>query len=146
MQERHQLRHVAMSGNQLIVDIAGMGGRVADPIEAGQFSQATYQRAQPPFPAVGSLSVVGIHVLAEQGDLAYPAMDELARLGQNPRYRARIFRAARVRYDTETAKLVAAFLHGQKSGYALGGCSLGQEVEFGFRRKARVEDSGASHA
>src|SRR5216684_7924652 len=143
MQERHQLRHIAMGGNQLIVDIAGMGGRVADPIEARQFSQAADQRAQPPFPAVGSLSVVGIHVLAEQGDLAHPTTDEMACLGQNLRYRTRIFRATRVRYDTEAAKLVAAFLHGQKSGYALGGCSLWQEVEFGFRGKARVEESGA---
>src|SRR6266446_10033059 len=115
MQERHQLWHVAMGGHQLVVDIAGMGGRVADPIEAGQFSQAAYQRAQPPFPAVGSLSVVGVHILAEQGDLAYPAMDEMARLGQNPRNRTRILRAARVGDDTEAAKLVAAFLYCQKS-------------------------------
>ena len=55
MQKRHQLRHLAMGRDQLIIDVPRMRGGVADPIETGQFGEPPYQFAQPPLSAVGTL-------------------------------------------------------------------------------------------
>src|SRR5262249_13341152 len=101
---------------------------------------------QPPSPPVGSFPVIRIDVLPEKGDLAHPGTDEAARLGQDLRYRTRILRTARVGYDAEAAKLVAAFLHRQECGYAVRLRRLWQVIEFGLRRKARVDNARAAGA
>ena len=54
MQERHQLRHLAMRGDQLVIDVARMRGRVADPLEARQFGKCPDQLAEAPLAAVGT--------------------------------------------------------------------------------------------
>ena len=52
MQERHQLRHVAMRRDQRVVDVARMRGRVAQPREPGDLGERADQLAEPPVAAV----------------------------------------------------------------------------------------------
>jgi hypothetical protein len=59
-------------------------------------------------------AVVGVHVLAEERDLAHAAVHEVLRLVQDLGHGARDFGSARVGDDAEGAELVATFLHGQE--------------------------------
>ena len=80
MQKRHQLRHLAMGGDQPVVDIARVRGRVADAVETGHIGKRPDQLAQAPFAAVAAVAVIGVDVLPEQRDLAAPLRGEQARL------------------------------------------------------------------
>ena len=88
MYERHQLRHVAMRRDEPIVDVSRMRGRVANPVEAGQFGQPAYESPKTPVFAIGTLPVIRIHVLAEKCDLAHPGSDGVTRLGQDLSHRS----------------------------------------------------------
>jgi hypothetical protein len=112
--ERHQLRHIAMSCDESIVNISWMGGSVANPIETGQFAEPAYEFAETPFFAIGTLPVIGIHVLAKKRDLAGSCPNSVTRLCQDLDHRARVFGATRVRHDAKAAKLIASFLNGEK--------------------------------
>ena len=48
MQVGHQLRQIAMRGDQIVVHVARMAGRVAQPRDAGDFGEATQQLAERP--------------------------------------------------------------------------------------------------
>src|SRR6516164_10176973 len=133
-----------MGGNQLLVNIKGMRGRVTDSIETGQFGQATNQSTQTPLSAVWTLTVIGIDVLAQEGDLARPAAHKLARLGQDLPNRTRIFCPPGIRHDAKAAEFVTAFLHRQKSRWAAPECDFREEVEFRFNRKLCIENPGRS--
>ncbi len=144
MQKRHQLRHVAMSRDQPVADIARVRSRVADAVETGEFRQGADQLRQPPLAAVQAVAVIGVDILAEQRDLARAVLDELARLVQNLRRRPRVLGAAGVGDDAERAKFVAPFLDGKKRGRTLRRSGLRQMVEFGLFRKARIDDAAAA--
>ena len=49
VQKRHQLRHVAMGGDEPVIDIARMRGRVAQAGNARDPGEGADQLAQPPF-------------------------------------------------------------------------------------------------
>ena len=56
--------HLAMRGDQRVIDIARMRGRVAQPGEAGDRGERADQLAQPPLAALsGSGAVIGVDVL-----------------------------------------------------------------------------------
>ena len=116
VQVRHELRHLAMGGDQIVVHVARMGGGVADARQALDLGQRPDQPRQRPGrpPVRARLAVIGVDVLAEQRDLDRARRHQLARLGQHRRSRPRIFGAARIGHDAEGAELVAAFLDRQE--------------------------------
>ena len=81
---------------------------------------------------VAELDAVGVHVLAQQGDLDGTVVDERLDLGQDLAGAAVLFLAAQGRDDAEGAGVVAA--HGDRyparvDGVALGGQGGGKDVE-----------------
>ena len=80
--------------------------------------------------ARGPRAVIGVHVLAQKGDFPHTAIDQIARLFQDPIRRATDLGAAGIGHHAEGAELVAAFLHGQERGRAaLGLGPFAQRVE-----------------
>src|SRR5690606_33691741 len=68
VQVGHQLVEVTVGGNQLLVHVPGVGGGVAQALQPIDFCEPPQEASQSPLAAVGSLSVVGIDVLAQQRD------------------------------------------------------------------------------
>ena len=98
-----------MRGNQILGHVGRMAGRIADALEAIDPGQNADQ--------VGEAAAAirpGIHILAEQDDLASAALDQLTRFGNDVAPRPRDFGAARVGDDAIGAEFVAAFLHRQE--------------------------------
>ena len=56
MQERHQLRHIAMRRDQLVIHIARMRGRVTQPLQPRQLGKRADEPAETPFGAVTAAS------------------------------------------------------------------------------------------
>src|SRR5271166_124518 len=135
MQERHQLRYVAVGRDQLIVDISRVRGRIPDAIETRQLRQVPDQLAQPPFSAVGTLAVISVDILSKQRDLSRATTHQTAGLGRHLHHRTRVFRASRIRDYAEAAEFITAFLDRKESAYALRGSDLGQEIDLRFRGK-----------
>ncbi len=141
MQKRHQLRHLAMRGDQPVIDIARMRRRVADAGQPRQPCEDADQLAKAPLAAsIRCRAVIGIDVLAQQRDLARSIGDKAARLGDDLGGRTRIFGATRVRDDAEGAELVATLLDRQKGGHAGRDAALGQVIEFRLGREAGIEN------
>src|SRR6516162_1846638 len=103
-----------------VVDIIGMRGRIANPVEARQFGQPADEFAETPVFPIWALAAIGIYILAQKGDLASPGFDRVTRLGQDLGHRARVFGTTRVGYDAKAAKLVASFLDCEKGGHPSG--------------------------
>ena len=85
MQIRHQRRHVAMGGDQIVGHVAGMGGGVADAVQPVDLGQVADQPAEAPFIRTAADlarggAVIGIDVLAQQRDLARAAGHQAPRL------------------------------------------------------------------
>src|SRR6266404_8787582 len=139
----HQLSHIAVGGDQLIVDISRMRGRVADATETGQAGELTDKSAKPAGPAVRTLPVIRVYILAEKSDLSYPRRHHATRLRQNLRDRTRVLRAARIGDDAEAAELVASFLDREKGRHSLLCRRFRQVVKFGLDRKIRGKDAAA---
>ena len=91
-----------------------MRGRVTQALQAVDFGERLDQAGQRPTRAVGAFAVIGVDVLAEQGEFAHAAFNQFARLVEQRRDRPGILHAPRVRDDTECAELVTAFLDGQE--------------------------------
>ena len=106
-----------MGVDQVIAHVGGVTCGVADPVQALDLGQPARQAGKPAF------SGVGVDVLTQQGDLAHALGRQVARLGQDRFDRPRPLPATGVRHDAEGAELVAALLHGEKSGDA-GGVAL----------------------
>ncbi len=104
-----------------------MAGGVADaqqPIDPGQ---PPHQRAEAALDPV-----IGVHVLAEQGDLARAGVDKRPRLGFDIRRGTGDLRAAGVGDHAEGAELVAALLDGEEGADAFDRPPSWQGVELGF--------------
>src|SRR5882724_13135997 len=140
----HQLRHVAMCGDQLIVNISRMRGRVADSAETRQAGELADKSAKPAGPAVRTLPMIRVYILAEKSDLSCPRRHRATRLRQDLRDRARVLRAARIGDDAEAAELVASFLDRQKGRHSLLCRRFRQVVKFGLDRKVGGKDAATS--
>src|SRR6266849_9386656 len=110
MEEWHQRRHVAMRGDEPVIDILGMRGRIAQAGDAWYRGERADQLAQSPRSAFGGCAVIGIDVLTQEGDLARPGGGKPACLGDDLRRWAGVLRAPRIGHDAEGAELVAALL------------------------------------
>ena len=128
------------SGFQFVVEVPWMRGRIADAIKTWQPCQTSYQLPKAPFSPVGTFAVIGVDVLAEQCDLACPAVQQAARFSHHFRHGTRVFRTAGVRDDAKAAKFVTAFLNGKERSNTLRPGRLGQEIELRLGRKARSEN------
>src|SRR5690606_35633926 len=67
VQIRHELRQVAMGGDQVVVHVARMARRVAQAIKPRNLCQPEKKPAQAPFTPVRTFAMPGVDVLAEKG-------------------------------------------------------------------------------
>src|SRR5215469_8788883 len=146
MNKRHQLRHIAMSHDQPIIDITRMRGRVPNSVETGQLRQPAHKITQAPISSIRPLSVIGVYILTKKSDLAHPRARGVARFGDDLDHRTRVFSAARIGHHAKVAKLVTSFLNGEKGGHTSRGGRYRQVVEFRFRGEIRGDDSVAAIA
>ena len=142
MQIGHQLRHVAVGGDQVVGHVVGVAGGVADAVQPRQVAKRADQVAEPRLGPVQPLAVPAVDVLAQEGDLPHAAGDEIARLGEDARGRTAGLGPARVGNDAEGAELVATLLHGQEGRRRAAGGAVhrarGQVVELVLGRKVGV--------
>ena len=86
---------------------------VAGAVQTLDGGQLAHQAGQ-----AAGVAVVGIDVLAQQGDLAHALVSEALGLLDDVVDGPRPLAAARIGHHAEGAELVAAFLHGHKGGNA----------------------------
>ena len=132
VQERHQRRQASVRLDQFVVHVARVRGGVAQAGEAGDLGQRPQQPGQAPGAALRTTAVIGVHVLAQQRDLAHALPRHQASFRQHRGRRPAGLGAARIRHHAERAELVATFLHGEEGGDAarkLRTLGIGQEVE-----------------
>ena len=130
MQIGHQHIEITVRGNQFVVHVARMAGRVAQPCDARNFGESEQQPAKSPCGAVRSHAMIGVDVLAEQRHFAHARRRQPLRFSDDLGNGARNLRTARIGHHTEATELVAAFLHGQKRGDA----ALADDVRLGRRQ------------
>jgi hypothetical protein len=85
-----------------------------DARQAVDLGERADQPGEVPGAPVRPLAVIGVDVLAEQGDLTHPARDQCARLGDQVGERPADLGAPRIGHDAIGAEFVAAFLYGQE--------------------------------
>ena len=146
MEIGHQLRQIAMGGDQIIIHVIGVAGGVAQPLQPVDLGHLPQQAAQGVIPR-RPCAVIGIHVLAQKRQLPHPARHEIARLGQDAVHRAADLGPARVGHHAKGAKLVAAFLHRQKRRRPARSLAFGQKVKLHLGGKLGVHGlpPGARH-
>ena len=114
VQERHKLGTVAMGGDEIAIHVPRMRCRVANPPQAVDLVQPMDQFRQVSLDAVRVTSVIGIHVLTKQHDLARAVGDTLPGFLNDLIDRPGEFGTARVGDDAECAELVASLLYGNE--------------------------------
>ena len=136
-----------MGGDQLLVHVARMAGRIADAGDARHLGNAPHQARQRPDPAIGAIAMIGVDVLAEQRDVLHAGLRQPLDFGDHLRDRAREFGAAGIGHDAEGAELVAAFLHGDEGRNAAGEdrrrLRRRQMAELVLGRQFRIDDAAA---
>ena len=144
MHTRHELRKFAVCRDEISVHVARVARGVAQAQHTGYVRKAPQQLSECRRPAIRSESVIGIHILADQRDLAHARFGQPRDLCDNLFNRARDFSTTRIGHDAERAELVASFLHRDESGNAAFGNRVspgrGQNVELVLNRKFRVDD------
>ena len=119
MEIGHQLVDRPMGGDEVGRHIAGMRGRVADPVETPDAGKLFDQARQPAFRACRRHAMIGVHVLAEEGDFPRAGIDQRPHFGHHVGHRPGIFGAAGIGNDAERAEPVAALLDGHEGGRPL---------------------------
>ena len=123
MQIGHQFRLGPMGRNQRVIHVVRVGGGVTDPVQPVDPGQLTDQCGQP-----ARIAMPGIHILPQQGDFAHACGHQIAGLSHNAVSGAADFGPTGIGDDTKGAKLVAAFLHGQKRTGTTGHFRAGGQV------------------
>ena len=72
-----------MRRNQIVVHVARMAGRVAQPLDAADSRNMFEQMRQRPRASIRSLAMIGVDVLAEQRDFANAGVGEPLHLGHD---------------------------------------------------------------
>src|SRR3546814_13172178 len=65
-----------MCGDQFVVHVPRMRRRVANPAQPVDLGEPAHQPPEAPGAPVRSFAMIGVHVLPEQRDIAYPPRDE----------------------------------------------------------------------
>ena len=129
-----------MAGDEVIVDVGGVRGGVAQAFQAVDLGQPAQQIGQVALFAGGVFAVIGVDVLAEQVDFKRAGFYQPARFFQHVFHRPRSFHPAGIGNDAVGAEVVAAFLDG-KIGAGAFGTVFRQMVEFAFGGKLGVDDA-----
>src|SRR3546814_7215846 len=137
--ERHQLFDIAMRGDYAVRHIIRMAGRVTDAFKADEPVQSADEAVQALRPSRFVLALPSVHILTQQGDFDYAAVDERLCLVHDRCPGAADFRPARIGHDAISAEFVAAFLNRQESGGALLYGAAGKGTEFGSSGHVSVE-------
>src|SRR6185369_7734081 len=106
----HEFRIVAKSGDEILAHVARMAGGEAQALDASETGEPGEQPCQRPDLAVGSPTMIGVDVLAEQSDLAHARFGKRACLRFDLHNWTGNLSAARIRNHAEGAELVAPFL------------------------------------
>src|SRR3546814_740680 len=116
-----------------------MAGSVTDAFKADEPVQSADEAVEALRPSRFVLALPGVHILTQQGDFAYAAVDERLCLVHYRCPGAADFRPARIGHDAISAEFIAAFLHRQESGGALLYGAAGKGIEFGSCGHVSVE-------
>ena len=106
MQAGHDVRRLGHGVDNVVGEVAGVGGGEADALQAGDLTAAAQQLAERA--AISEFRPIGVHVLAEQGDLEHSVGDQRADLAQDVAGTAVLLLAAQAGHDAEGAGVVAA--------------------------------------
>ena len=139
----HQGLKIGVGGDQVLAHVVGVAGGVADAVQPRHLGQRIGEARQRPRLPVRTVAVIGVDVLAQQGDLAHAAPGQRPRLLQHLEHRPRPFGAARIGHHAEGAELVAALLHGQEGGDARAAALGRQGVELVHRREVGADPLAA---
>ncbi len=136
-----------MSLDEVLAHVIGVRGRVANAADPGDGRGGADQSGEPDRLASAVHPMIGVDVLAEQGDLSHPGAGEARDLVENGGGGARGLGSAGIRHDAERAELVAALLHSHEGGDAATTNRIrrpGRKPrEFVLRRKFSVHDARA---
>jgi hypothetical protein len=138
VQVGHELRNIAVRGDEVVGHVDGVAGRVADPLEVLKVREAVDEGGEglsPVFP--------GVDVLAKQGELPATTSDELLGSGDEVGHRTADLGPAGIGYDAVGAEFVAAFLDGEEGGYARAAAG-GKGGELIEGRKVSVDRTGTA--
>src|SRR5690606_13715983 len=80
-----------------------------------------------------------VHILTEQRDLAYPACNKSARLGDQITKGPARLGAARIGNDAISAEFVAAFLHGEEGSGALKATARRKRPKLAVKRHVEID-------
>ena len=123
--------HSAWAQDHVLAHVLRMRARVADALDPVDRVDGAQQLGEGHSVVAAQVAPVGVHVLAEQGDLAHAVAGEALDLGQQLGRRAALLAPARRRHDAVRADAVAALrdlkprlelarpLHRQVAGEAL---------------------------
>ena len=148
MQVGHELGQIPVRPDQRFVHVARVAGGVAQPLQPLDVRQKGKQIGEAGGQPRCVGPVVGVDVLAEQGDFLDPRVDKAPGLGEHLMHRPAGLGPARIGDDAERAELVAPLLHGEKGrepapdgNLALRG---GQVRELVLLGKVRIDHSTAT--
>ena len=115
MQIGHQLVDVAVRGDETLIHVARVRGRVTNAVKAIDRRKFGNEFAEAPRAPLAD-PVIGVDVLTEQRDLSRAGVDQTLRLLEDVGDGTRIFGAARIGHHAESAEAVAPFLDGEERG------------------------------
>ena len=88
MHERHQSVEIAVGIDERVLDVARMAGRVAQPDDARNFGETIQQLAERPGLPVGTVAMIGVDVLPDEGDFAHAVACQALDVLDDLRHRA----------------------------------------------------------
>ena len=105
----HQFRDVCVDINQIVRELNRMRRRIANPVDAIDLRDHTYQIGKVCYGTIGQVGAIGVDVLSEQIHFANALVGQLQNLGHHILDRSADLFAARVGYNTKRAVLAAPF-------------------------------------
>ena len=130
VQAGHDVRGPGHRVDDVVGEVPGMRGGESDAFQALDLTAAAQEFAERT--TVPELRPVGVHVLAEQGDLEHPVGDQRTDLAQDVAWAAVLLLAAQARHDAEGAGVVAAHRDrdpGRVDRFAPGGQQRGEGLQ-----------------
>ena len=126
-----------MRGDQRVVHVLGVARGIANAPKPVDFRELPDQSPEAPFPAIRAETVIGVDVLAKQGDFAGARGDQPAGFRLDRGGVPRLLGAAGIGHHAERTEPVAAFLHREVWRHARGRGLFRQKIEFDPRPENR---------
>ena len=119
---------------KVIVHIAGMACRVANPFDSAERGDGLDQACETPYGALPIGALIIIDVLSDEGHFADACLTQRQYLVKNALDWSRYFRSARIRDHAERAKFIASFLDRDESRDRASSRRQRQMIELVFHR------------